>query len=46
MCKECMNYLGILLNMHIIFQSTFPSLSLVLPDGSSAEPKRVGSYIL
>jgi hypothetical protein len=39
-----MNYLGILLNMHIIFPSIFLSLSLVLPDGGSAEAKHVGNY--
>ena len=39
-----MNYLGILLNMHIIFPSIFLSLSLVLPDGGSAKPKHVGNY--
>jgi hypothetical protein len=38
-----MNYLGTLLNMHIIFPSIFLSLSLVLPGGGSAESKHIGN---
>jgi len=41
-----MNYLGTSLNMCIIFQSVFLSLSLVLPDGGSAKPKHVGNYMV
>lgn len=41
-----MNYLGILLNMLIIFPRIFLSLSLVLPDGGSTEPKHVGNYMV
>jgi hypothetical protein len=41
-----MNYIGTLLNIHIIYRSIFLSLSLVLSDGGSAEPKHVGNYMV
>jgi len=45
-CAKMHEFLGTLLNMHIIFPSTFLSLYLDLPDGGSAKPKHAGNYIV